>query len=87
MANAFSAPIPLLCLAQVSGYPLDLEGAWRLVLGALSPLRGTHGAFGGFTELGREMWLSRDVSMPWRWQPEKFCDSPWPLIGSLRRAG
>lgn len=74
-------------LPQVPAYPLGLEGAWRLVLGALCPLRGTGGAFGGFTELGRESWLSCDISVPWRWQLEKFCDSLWPLIESLRRAG
>lgn len=39
VAKAFSAPIALLCLAQIPGYPLDLEGAWGLVLGALCPLR------------------------------------------------
>lgn len=87
MEKAFIAPIALLCLAQVPGHPLGLEGAWGLVLSALCPLRDTGGVFGGFTELGGETWLLHDVSMPWQWQLEKFCESPWPLIGSLRRAG
>lgn len=81
VAKAFSAPIALLCLAQ------DILWTWKgpggYLLGALCPLR----AFGGFTELGGEMWLLRDVSVPWGWQLEKFCESPWPLIRSLRRAG
>lgn len=41
VAKAFSAPIALLCLAQVPGGPSDFEGAWGLVLGALCLLQGT----------------------------------------------
>lgn len=65
VAKAFSAPIALLCLAQVPGHPLDLEGAWGPVLGALCPLRGTGGAFDAFMLLGEETWLLCDVSVPW----------------------
>lgn len=71
VVKAFSAPIALFCLAQVPGGPLDFEGAWGLVLGALGPgcLReGEHGQVQGETWCDPERWVrlcgQRDACMP-----------------------
>lgn len=40
MAKAFSAPVALLCLAQVPGHPLDLERGLGATAGCPVPIEG-----------------------------------------------